>query len=276
MRLQLAVTILVAALATGAHAAHTNNIMITGYWPHTNEMIRSFSDNPVQNPDGWIGENWEGSGYNIHAYFPEFPGGTEANPKGDGDFEVDYQDTSDDFWRIVDELHPVAIITFGRGAYDRSWEIESQTRNLDSWVNDYSAPTQPTPSPPDQTVPAGYIRESSLPMDSIAAAVNDASEEINVDAFVDDTGFAGGFLCEYVGYHASWYHDLHADATDDYWNVAAGHIHVGADLSRRHARLASFITLRQLTAHLDAVTPEPDGFVLLLACGALAAGRRKL
>jgi len=260
-------------VAAPALADFTNNIMLTGYWPQSNNMIRRFSTNPDQNPNGWIGEDWESRGYDIHSYFPEFPDGLG---QGVGDFEVDYQDTSDDFWRIVDELHPVAIITFGRGAYDRSWEIESQTRNLDSWVNDYSAPTQPTPSPPDQTVPAGYIRESSLPMDSIAAAVNDASEEINVDAFVDDTGFAGGFLCEYVGYHASWYHDLHADATDDYWNVAAGHIHVGADLSRRHARLASFITLRQLTAHLDAVTPEPDGFVLLLACGALAAGRRKL
>src|SRR5262245_41383211 len=50
------------------------NIMITGYWPPTNEMIREFSNNPTQNPGGWIGGNWEGRGYNVYAYFPEFPG----------------------------------------------------------------------------------------------------------------------------------------------------------------------------------------------------------
>ena len=30
-------------------------IVITGYWPPTNEMIRPFSTDPDQNPDGWIG-----------------------------------------------------------------------------------------------------------------------------------------------------------------------------------------------------------------------------
>ena len=56
-------------------ADYTNNIMITGYWPPTNEMVRHFSNNPVQNPGGWVGGNWEGRGYDIYAFFPEFPHG---------------------------------------------------------------------------------------------------------------------------------------------------------------------------------------------------------
>ncbi len=62
--------------APSAWAAFTNNILITGYWPPTNEMIRRFSTSATQNPTGWIGENWEGRGYNVHSFFPEFPGGT--------------------------------------------------------------------------------------------------------------------------------------------------------------------------------------------------------
>ena len=253
-----------------ARADFTNNIMLTGYWPQSNNMIRLFSTNLEQNPNGWIGGNWEDRGYDIYSFFPEFPGGLG---KGEGDFEVDYQDTSDDFWRIVEDLHPVAIITFGRGASDRSWEVEWRTRNLDSWVNDYEEPFQPTPSPPDSSVPAGTIRYSSLPMQSIVDAVNAAHDDINVNAFVDDTGFAGGFLCEYVGYHASWYHDLHADPSDPYWNVAAGHIHVGANLHQRAARAATEISLRELIGYVDTQVPEPSA-VLLLLLGLSAAGVR--
>jgi pyrrolidone-carboxylate peptidase len=260
------------AVAT-APADFTNNIMVTGYWPPTNEMLRRFSTNPEQNPDGWIGENWEDRGYDIHAFFPEFPDGLG---KGVGDFEVDYQDTSEDFWRIVEEVHPVAIVTFGRGNYDRSWEVEWQTRNLDSWLNDYQEPYQPTPSPPDSSVPVDYIRYSTLPMEPIADAVNAAYEDIAVDAFVDYTGFAGGFLCEYVGYHASWYQDLHSDPDDPYWNVAAGHIHVGGELARRAARIASRITLRELIAYVDTQVPEPSSVGLMLAAvGATLLHRRR-
>lgn len=248
-----------------ARADYTTNIMLTGYWPQSNNMLRRFSTNPDQNPDGWIGGNWEDRGYDVYSFFPEFPNGLG---KGVGDFEVDYQDTSYDFWRFVDELHPVAIITFGRGNLDRSWEIEWRTRNLDSWVPDYEEPYQPTPSPPDSSVPVDTIRYSTLPMEPIADAVNAAYEDIAVDAFVDYTGFAGGFLCEYVGYHASWYHDLHSDPEDPYWNVAAGHIHVGGELGRPAARVASRITLRELLTYVDTQVPEPGALALMVAAGA--------
>lgn len=270
--------LLTGILATGlaalaARADYTNNIMLTGYWPQTNNMLRAFSTNTEQNPDGWVGENWEDRGYDIYSFFPEFPDGLG---QGVGDFEVDYQDTSEDFWRIVDEIQPVAIITFGRGSADRSWEVEWQTRNLDSWSNDYEEPYQPTPSPPDSSVPANYIRYSTLPMEEIADAVNDAYEDITLDAFVDDTGYAGGFLCEYIGYHASWYQDLHSDPSDSRWNVAAGHIHVGSEVGRRAARIASRITLRELLTYVDTQVPEPSGLGLMLAAFAASLPRRRL
>jgi pyrrolidone-carboxylate peptidase len=271
--------LLTGVIATGlaslaARADFTTNIMLTGYWPQTNNMLRRFSTNPEQNPDGWTGQNWEDRGYDIYSFFPEFPDGLG---KGVGDFEVDYQDTSEDFWRCVEELHPVAIITFGRGNLDRSWEVEWQTRNLDSWVGDYEEPYQPTPSPPDSSVPVDTIRYSTLPMEPIVDAVNAAYEDITLDAYVDYTGFAGGFLCEYVGYHASWYHDLHSDPDDPYWNVAAGHIHVGADVGRQAARTASRITLRELIAYVDTQVPEPGSLgLMLVALGAGLVGRRRL
>ena len=34
-------------------------ILLTGYWPPSNEAIRAFSQNHLLNPNGWIGDNWE-------------------------------------------------------------------------------------------------------------------------------------------------------------------------------------------------------------------------
>ena len=47
-------------------------ILLLGYWPPSNEAVRRFSRNPLLNPEGWIGENWEESGYDIISYFPSF------------------------------------------------------------------------------------------------------------------------------------------------------------------------------------------------------------
>ncbi|MEI2701478.1 MAG: hypothetical protein V9E83_03645 [Baekduia sp.] len=76
--------------------------MITGYWPPTNWMVSRFSTSSELNPDGWIGGNWEGRGYDVYSYFPTFNPDDAPNwGKGTGDFEVDYQDTSADWQRIV-------------------------------------------------------------------------------------------------------------------------------------------------------------------------------
>ncbi len=229
--------------STADGGAFTNNIMITGYWPPTNEMIRRFSDDPTQNPAGWVGGNWEGRGYDIYAFFPEFPGGVLA--RGVGDFEVDYQDTSNDWWPLVQQLQPVAIITFSRANTQRGWELEGGHRKYDLslWTVDYLAPTRPTPELPIASEPNNNERFSSLPMQAIVNAVDETPAL--VDPFIAPFD-EGRFLSNYIGYHGCWYHDLHAAPSDPAWNVAAGHIHVGQNTALPDAVSATETTLRVL------------------------------
>jgi len=235
---------------------YTKNIMLTGFWPPSNEMMRKFSTNPSQNPGGWQGENWEGRGYDVYSYFPEFPGGVGSNPKGNGDFEVDYQDVGSwyppneptgDFWRITADIHPVAILSYGIGW--NWWELEYNARNLSTWSGDYLEPYSPTPSPPDSSVSAGYVRNSSLPMQAIADAVNNAG--IGVNSLVDWCYDPGAFLCGYMAYHDAWYKSLHSDPCDQYYCLAAGFTHVPGSLSVSTATTACEIALRTTIDYLD-------------------------
>lgn len=263
--------------ASFAHAAFTNNILLTGYWPPTNEMLRRFSTSATQNPGGWVGGNWEGRGYNLYSFFPEFPGGVGANPKGNGDLEVDYQDTTADWTRITNLIHPAAIITFSRGSAGTNWEIEYRTKNRLSWIDDYVAPRQPTPSPPDSSFPAEAIRYSTLPMEPIRDALRDQLPGIDPFIDYDSPSLGGGFLSEFIGYHGMWYQSMHASASDPYQCFAAGHIHVGIDTSLPAAMAATNITLRTLIDHLDTVVPEPANLMLaMVALGGLARRHKRL
>jgi len=240
-------------MASAAVSSDRPIVALIGYWPPSNEMVRQFSTDPVQNPDGWVGEDWEGRGYDVMSFFPEFdPPDCEFCGKGTGDFEVDYQDTSGDFWPIIEALEPAAIITFGRGANNYSWEIEMNTYNRTSWYADYLAPYYPTPTPPDGTVPPQYLRESTLPTYEIRDAVADA--DLGLYSFVDVYGDAGGFLCEFAGYHAAWYQDIH-DYAEAGHCVAGGHIHVGGQVTWDIAEQAVEVTVRALTDYLDEVLP---------------------
>lgn len=249
---------------------HSNNILLTGYWPPTNEILRQFSPKPAQNPSGWVGENWEGRGYDVYSYFPEFPNGVG---KGEGDFEVDYQDTSADWWRITSKIKPVAIITFSRANTSIGWEMEGGNRTYaaSQWTADYLAPTRPTPELPISSEPPGTERFSSLPMQAIVDAV--AASDANVDPFISSID-NGRYLSNFIGYHGNWYHDLHSDPLDPYRNFAAGHIHVGQGVSIADGTLAAEVTLRTLTDYLDGVIPEPSTGLLLLAAAALLRRRR--
>lgn len=264
--------VVVCGLASLAAAGHTRNIMITGYWPPTNEIVRPFSTSAVQNPGGWQGGNWEGRGYDVYSYFPEFPSGIG---KGEGDFEVDYQDTSEDFWRIVAEVKPAAIMTFSRGSAGKGWELEYRSRNLENWIDDYEAPFQPTPSPPDPSMPANAIRYSSLPMLQIRDAVR--ASGIDVNPFIDSSSssFGGGFVSEFMAYHGSWYKDINDDPTAEFRCFAGGHIHVGTGVSVANGRLALDVSLRELTKYLDLVIPAPATWPALLGGVMIAARRRR-
>ncbi len=276
--------------------SYTRNILITGYWPPTNEMVRSWSTNPAQNPDGWVGEDWEGRGYNIHSYFPEFPGGTGTNPKGNGDFEVDYQDTAADWARIVAEVKPVAIITFSRANTSIGWEMEpayqrfrlpgesnNTGRSISQYTGDYLGNRYPS-DVPIASEPLGTVRESTLPMQAIVDAVGNALSPSLVDPFIanydpnnlsNGYDFGGGFLSGYIGYLGAWYHDMHSAPDALFRNFAAGHIHVGRFMDVAAAEEATAVTLRTLTDYLDGVIPAPSTAVMLGMAGLMASRRRR-
>jgi pyrrolidone-carboxylate peptidase len=221
-------------------------IMCTGFWNPTGLMLAPFSTDPELNPDGWKGENWEGLGYDIYSYFPK-PG------EYTGMFEVDYQDTWEDFWNVTSQIHPIGIISFGAGA--GPWEIEYNARNLDVWINDNEPPYQPTPCPPDDTKPVGYVRHSSLPVQQIADAVN---SQTTLDAWVDWDGNPGMYLCEYIAYLGMWYQDIHNTKDDPYPCRTAGFIHVNSGVAVEVAMNATKITIRETIKYLSSINIPPD------------------
>ena len=226
-------------------------ILVTGFWPPTNEMIRHFSTSDILNPEGWQGNDWEGRGYDVVSYFPEF-----ENPDCDNCgmiwkfFEVDYQDTSNDFWPIVNALNPIAIITFSRGYIDLSWEMEFNYYNRLNWIGDYQSPILPTPNPPDDGVSNYFVRNSTLPVENLVDAI--ASANLGLDPYVDWNGHPGQFVSEFMGYHGVWYKDTHSFG--DNACVIAGHIHVGGLIDWDTARQASEVSIREVISFVDQFT----------------------
>tara|TARA_Y100000590_G_scaffold148772_1_gene170921 strand:+ start:317 stop:1750 length:1434 start_codon:yes stop_codon:yes gene_type:complete len=239
-------------------------ILLTGYWPPTNEAVRPFSQNSLLNPEGWIGENWEEYGFDIISYFPTFsPPDCESCGQGNGDFEVDYQDTSEDWWNIVDSLNPISIITFSRGYINYSWELEYKYYNWFNWINDFTPPYQPTPTPPDQDSPVNSMRFSSLPMTEIVDVVN--SSDLGLNAYIDYAAGAGQYLSEFKGFHGVWYKAL-MDNIEDTPCYVAGHIHVGGLVDWDTAHEAVKITLRETINYIQENYLSPgdinrDGFI---------------
>lgn len=218
--------------------------MVTGFWNPTGQMIAPFCTDSSLNPDGWIGEDWEGYGYNVYSFFPE--PGTYT-----GIFEVDYQDTWEDFWAITDSLHPQAIISYGVGpvANGFRWEFEYNARNLDDndWVADTSLPYKPTPCPPDSTSPVDFVRHPTLPLENIVNALN---TETSIKATVDYNGNANNFLCEFLAYLGMWYQDLHAPPDDSFPCMASGYIHILKGDPLSELTNAVCITLREVIKSL--------------------------
>ncbi len=223
----------------------TKNVVLMGYWPPTNEMLRPWSTNPEQNPDGWVGENWGGFGYDVYSFFPEFPpdgdptndeiGDPGAVGSPDFDLQVDYQATSSDFWRIVDEVKPVILVTTSRGG-EIGWEIEALEgghggQTMDpamDWASDkYGADQFPTMATIEarswdaiSTYRGGNTLPSQLPLDAILAATS----SLGLTDVVIDQETSGNFLSGFLGLHGVFYNSMAAH------NVAAGHIHVGYGL----------------------------------------------
>ena len=212
------------------------NIVLIGYWPPTNEMVREFSPRFEK----WIGENWEGLGYNIISFHPEFP---NEEPQGVGDFEVDYQDTSSDYWRLIPPLKPVILLSFGRSYENKDWEIEMATRNLSVWRKDYVVPYRPEVSPPDPEFERDAFRQSQFPGQAVVKSIRNHVPELN--PFTDHYG-AGEFLCEFLGFHLSWYLHLNTDHAR-----FAAHTHIGYKSDLTHLKKGLKVMLRSLIKELD-------------------------
>lgn len=252
--------------STGEPAC-AKTVVLMGYWPPTNEMLRPWSQDPLQNPGGWVGQDWEGYGFDVYAFFPEFPpdGDPSNDPIGspgsvgseDFDLRVDYQATSEDFWQIVDELQPVVLITSSRGG-GIGWEIEAIEggHGMDNpgdpandWSSDgYGAVTRPTQDSIDprswdaiSTHRQGSTLPSQLPMD----AIYDAAVALGVTSVeIDEDGTSGNYLSGFLGLHGLYYNQIAPH------NVAAGHIHVANGLPVEDASVLVEETLRVvLQAH---------------------------
>jgi len=251
-------------------ATCVRKVVLMGYWPPTNEMLRSWSTDPVQNPEGWIGANWGGYGFDVYAYFPEFP--PDGNPANDtigsagsvgsttSDLQVDYQDTSADFWRIVDEQQPSILITTSRGGAI-GWEVEAVEGGHDGGTDDPAAdwksdgygewtlPTQDSVDPRTWAAISEYRRgvrlASQLPMEAIVEAAGDLGL---VSVEIDATGTSGNYLSGFLGLHGLYYNHITAS------NVAAGHIHVGIDVPTATARRLLEATLGAVLSSFEANT----------------------
>ncbi len=212
------------------------NIILLGYWYPTNMMIRDFNANPKLNPK-WIGENWEGRGYNIYSFSPDFPYKTL---KGVGDFTVDYQSSFSDFWRIMPKYTPVAILSFGRAKENNDWEIESIVyNNFNQWRGDFKFPYKPK----RKTVRYKKFQriQTAFPKKRIKEQLVRKLPELNV--FIDEQG-SGDFLCEYMAYQIYWYQSF-------YPNMRYGiHTHIGAESSMSTLKKGLGITLRELILSL--------------------------
>lgn len=234
------------------------NVVVMGYWPPTNEMLRPWSTDPAQNPEGWTGQNWRDYGYDVYAFFPEFPpDGDPSNDEigdpgsvgsEDSDLQVDYQDTSLDFWAIVDEYEPAILITTSRGG-QIGWELEAVEGGhggggpdpaMDWYPDGYGDeffPTEATIDPRSwagiSTYRQGAQLDSQLPLDAILAA----TAPLGLTSVEIEQGTSGNYLSGFLGLHGLLYN---AAAPH---NLAAGHIHVGPPVPVEDARTLIETTL---------------------------------
>lgn len=215
------------------------NVVLTGYWPVTNEMLREFCDDSVINPSGWSGENWKSMGYDVYAFFPTFAANPYQNPKGDGVLEVDYQDTFADFEAIVAKYKPIVIVCYGMG--QGPWEIERRAVVREQWSPDFIEPKLPDKKSLEMMAWAGKTYSTTLPAEQIAAAVNKA--ELGVKAWIDEQGDPGDFLCNYIACLAMGYQKKYENCAKSNDCAAAGFIHVGPGVSLEQARTAQELTL---------------------------------
>jgi hypothetical protein len=265
-------------------------ILLFGYWPPTDIGIQSRRGMLWKWRD-WQ-RNYKNSGFDVIAISPTFAAqigwddAARTSPfwgKGDGQLRVDYDSTSRDFWNLVRQHNPIAILSFSRGAADKSWEFEALAKNRRRaewttslpyrdntgalaaaspmiWAPPSAGGTRgdhspfkfrgPKPGdPPDPTENAGFLRRSNLPMVALKESLERRITRANLVPEIDDNpaGRLGGtFVSEYMSYHVNWYRDYTQQefANDpDKQCWYAGHTHVGIFVHRLIAERAVEIQL---------------------------------
>ncbi|MDH7507001.1 MAG: hypothetical protein QHH15_04345 [Candidatus Thermoplasmatota archaeon] len=209
------------------------NIMLTGFWQPTSQMIARFSTDTFVNPEGWQGENWENLGYDIYAFV------AKEYYDNHGTWEWKYKQIWEEFWNITNQVHPIAIIGFGQGAKENTWNIENKAVNWVRWYPDEEG-LQPEPNPPDDTVKPGYIRFTSLPIYEIEKAVN---KNTSIKAEINHLGNPGFYFCGYLSYLQLWYKSQHSDPNDEFYCKAAGWIHVNKSIALNECIKATNMTI---------------------------------
>ncbi|MBT8263256.1 MAG: hypothetical protein KJO05_10565 [Bacteroidia bacterium] len=259
---------------------YTNNIMLTGYWEPTNEMLRPFSKNRALNPTGWIGRNWDNSGFNVYAFFPEFDDDSDGKGVGIGDLTVDYQDTLNDFYRLVKQLNPCAIISFSRDREHHGWTVETAAKVYPyiQWAAENAImpdderlepPYRPRHLrwdpiyPPDDSGPSGWrgapienilglgtpntIFNSTLPIDNINRMI-DASRLYPARLFSNPQEFdriGNQFLSNFIACLVMKYQEDHLIGSEGFECGAAGHVHVGGMVTPEDGTIGTNITLKE-------------------------------
>lgn len=221
-------------------------ILLFGYWPPT--------DIGIDTRHGMLWDwralqsDYNGSGYDVLAISPTFEdqiGSDSWGPAwgmGTGQLPVDFRATSKDFWAIVAQHRPIAIMSFSRGEPGNEWKYERSPRNLpklwspyNGWAtfltyngtdnvprmmshcppfaggsdDDYS-PYKGTGTenqdPPDPSTPyeTGPGREANLPWDEITTALQAEFDPSELEVTFND-GNAGAYVSEYMAYHVAWY-----------------------------------------------------------------------
>jgi len=212
-------------------------------------MVARFSTNPYVNPDGWQGENWENLGYDVYSFV------AKQYYDNQGTWEWNYQKIWNEFWNISNQLHPIAIISFGQGGKDNTWRIESKAVNWNKWYPDKDG-NQPNPNPPDDTVCPDYIRLSSLPLQEIEKEVNN---QTTINAEINLLGTPGLYFCGYIAYLDLWYKELYSNLHDEFLCKCAGFIHVNGSIDLQESIEATNITIRKtlekVTKNVNDVNP---------------------
>ena len=177
----------------------------------------------------------------------------------DSDLQVDYQDTSADFWRIVDELQPQILITHSRGG-GIGWELEAvegghgsgaEDPSLD-WISDahgaVTVPSEGTVDPRSWQAITTYrdVQASSLlPLE----AIRDGVDALGLTSVaIDETQTSGRFLSGFLGLHGIVYAEQTPHA------ILGGHIHVGLAVPTDDARTMVETTLEIVLAEHPAET----------------------